>query len=222
MTRLNRRSMAAYSVASHAEGKSAADERMDRYHEHVGRRRTERAVWPGAAFIVEALLLLVFLAGSLAVLMEVNAAADMRGKESAHLVNALTMASNAAETFAADPEGALSATSVVAGETDDNVQYADGLVLVREVSVEAVEAGALYHAAITIWNQDDVMEVAEGTRPDAATYEVTLADREVAPVYQVSTSAYVSGADVPVPADKTPLANVKGAPAQDPSSGEVA
>lgn len=221
MTRLNRRSMAAYSVAAHAEGKSAADERMDRYHEHVGRRRTERAVWPGAAFIVEALLLLVFLAGSLAVLMEVNAAADVRGKESARLVNALTFASNSAESFAADPEGALAGTSVVADVTDGNVQYAWDLALVREVAVEPTEAGALYTATITVWNVEDVMEISENTQGVQATYEVTLADEAAEPVYQLATSAYVSGGGTPVSSDGTPLADVKGDAAASPAE-EVA
>lgn len=60
-------------------------------------------MWPGAAFIVEALLLLVFLTGSLAVLMNLNAEADRIGRESADLMDGLVLASNVAEEFAADP-----------------------------------------------------------------------------------------------------------------------
>ena len=72
----SRRSMASASVAAHRAEANVADARLARYNDRIGRVRKERAVWPGAAFIVEALLLLVFLTGSLAVLMNLNAEAD--------------------------------------------------------------------------------------------------------------------------------------------------
>ena len=133
-----RRSMTAYSGAGHAQGTAAGDERMERYHEYVGRHRVERSVWPGAAFVVEALLLLVFLAGSLAVLMELNADADAAGQQSADLMEAMTLASNAAEEFAANPELAAATGALGDEEEAARVRYGTGLVMTR-----TVEAGAL-------------------------------------------------------------------------------
>ena len=57
----SRRSMASASVAAHRAEANVADARLARYNDRIGRVRKERTVWPGAAFIVEALLLLVFL-----------------------------------------------------------------------------------------------------------------------------------------------------------------
>ncbi len=133
-----RRSRAAFSVASHVGGVRESDQRLERYHERVGRVRTERAVWPGAAFIVEALLLVVFLTGSLAVLMSLNAAADANGRQSADLMNAIVMASNSAEQFAADPEGAAEAQPGGAGDTAGGV----GAVSAAGAAEAASVAGA--------------------------------------------------------------------------------
>lgn len=176
-----RRSMSGYSVASHAGGVNAADARMERYHEYVGRRRGERRVWPGAAFIVEALLLLVFLAGSLAVLMELNADAHKTGRESAVLVSALTVASNCAEEFAADP--------AAAARDGGGVWYTGGFVWTLEVTPEERDAGMLYRAVVTVWNYEDVL--GQGAKSAA---DLELCDPEASPVYQVKTAAYVPDA----------------------------
>lgn len=212
-----RRSMADYSVATHAAGVREGDRRLERYHQHVGRARTDRAVWPGAAFIVEALLLLVFLTGSLAVLMSLNADAENSGRESAQLMDALIMASNSAEQFAADPQAVVGAQSMAADETDTNVVYRDNLLLVREVATEPTAAGTLFHATINVWDQQDVVSI---ETPDAekAVYELTLVDRTVEPVYTLETSAYVSGV-FDIRDDRLPLADVKGVGGDD---GEVA
>ena len=73
----SRRSMASASVAAHRAEANVADARLARYNDRIGRVRKERAVWPGAAFIVEALLLLVFLTGSLAVLKNLYGKAEL-------------------------------------------------------------------------------------------------------------------------------------------------
>lgn len=186
-----RRSMGNYAVAAHAEGVRAGDERMERYHAIVGRRRTDRRVWPGAAFIVEALLLLVFLAGSLAVLMNLNAEADATGRQSAELLDAIVLASNAAEEFAAGPVAAASGRLGSDG-SDENVKYADDLLLVREANGSATEAGTLYEATLTVWRAADVTGV-EAVGDGGISYEVTLADRTAEPVYTLETSRYVPG-----------------------------
>ena len=63
----------------------------------------DRRPWHGATFIVEALVLLVFLIASLAVIMQVIAGAHERSIEADRLSNAIILASNDAEAFAADP-----------------------------------------------------------------------------------------------------------------------
>ena len=60
----------------------------------------DRRPWHGAAFIVEALVLLVFLIASLAVIMQVIAGAHERSIEADRLSNAIILASNDAEAFA--------------------------------------------------------------------------------------------------------------------------
>ena len=200
-----RRSMAAYSVAGHAQGTAAGDERMERYHEYVGRHRAERSVWPGAAFIVEALLLLVFLVGSLAVLMELNADADAAGQQSADLMAAMTMASNAAEEFAANPELAAATGALSDEEEAASVQYGTGLVMTRTVEAEPMAAGTMYRARIAVWHEDagagdaaaelaaagsDADAGAGGLKP--APTEGDGAEGAAEPVYTLETACYVA------------------------------
>ena len=112
----SRRSLASASVAAQRAEATVADAPKPRYNDSIGRVRKERAVWPGAAFIVEALLLLVFLTGSLAVLMNLNAEADRIGRESADLMDGLVLASNVAEEVAADPIAFKEAYEAATGE----------------------------------------------------------------------------------------------------------
>lgn len=63
----------------------------------------ERRPWHGAAFVVEALVLLAFLVTALAVVMQVMSASYERGAQADELSDAIVIASNDAEAFAADP-----------------------------------------------------------------------------------------------------------------------
>ena len=196
-----RRSMADFSVAAHAQGVAAGDRRMERYHEYVGRRRAERRVWPGAAFIVEALLLLVFLAGSLAVLMELNADADAAGQQCADLMDAIVLASNAAEEFAADPVAFQEAWE--ADPTDDRWLSApldevesgsDMLVVTCTFRADEAEAGTLHRLTL------DVHKVRALTDPNQAVAEgigfeeggASFQAWEEEPVYALETARYVA------------------------------
>lgn len=200
-----RRSMADYSLARHAQGQRDADVRLERYHEYVGRARADRAVWPGAAFIVEALLLLVFLTGSLAVLMQLNADADHTRKESAALMDAIVLASNSAEQFASDPGVAM---QVQDGEAaDPNLVNGEDLLLVREVEALPSQGGVLYRAVITVWEKDKVAKVS-ALSGEPPIYEIILADTSAEPVYHLETARYV--ADTTGEDAGTPLADVKG------------
>ena len=115
------------------------------------RRRTaaDRAVWPGAAFVVEALILLVFLAGCLAVFMQLFGDANETWRQNVQLEEAVELASNRAERFAADPLAGM-------GEPGEGGAYAsadetdDGLTVICEVVPEPLSAGVLYRASIAV------------------------------------------------------------------------
>lgn len=138
----------------------------------------DRRPWHGAAFIVESLVLLVFLMASLAVLMQVMGNAHERGIEADKLSNAIILASNDAETFAADPTtGDRTAQfSLVDGELveltgAEDAAGAERYEVERTVQQHAEKAGTLYEAHI---------EVSSGGNA----------------VYEVNTSRYVSGEEV--------------------------
>lgn len=138
----------------------------------------DRRPWHGAAFIVESLVLLVFLMASLAVLMQVMGNAHERGIEADKLSNAIILASNDAETFAADPTtGDRTAQfSLVDGELveltgAEDAASAERYEVERTVQQHAEQAGTLYEAHI---------EVSSGGNA----------------VYEVNTSRYVSGEEV--------------------------
>lgn len=138
----------------------------------------DRRPWHGSAFIVEALVLLVFLIASLAVLMQVIGGAHERGEDADRLSNAIILASNDAETFAADPTaGDLVTTyALVNGELiveagNDAPERADRYDVTRTVQAQAQQTGTLYEAHIEV-TSDDVI------------------------VYQVDTARYVSNEGV--------------------------
>lgn len=98
----------------------------------------DRRPWHGAAFIVEALVLLTFLVASVAVTVQVMGASHERGTAAGELSAAVVMASNDAEAFAADPT------------TGDLAASEDGYELTRTVEQEATDAGTLYRAHIAV------------------------------------------------------------------------
>ncbi|NGM18055.1 hypothetical protein GMI70_08660 [Eggerthellaceae bacterium zg-893] len=102
------------------------------------RRASDRTTWPGAAFVLEALLLLLFVTSALAVLLQLFAWAQLRGDDSAHLTEAVTIATNAAERFAQDPAGVQ--TSYEEGAYDVTCQ----------VTPKKNAAGTLYSAHISV------------------------------------------------------------------------
>lgn len=154
----SRRSMASASVAAHRAEANVADARLARYNDRIGRVRKERAVWPGAAFIVEALLLLVFLTGSLAVLMNLNAEADRIGRESADLMDGLVLASNVAEEFAADPiafkeayEADPMADRWLSQPAHEAENGSDLLSAECTFRTEDTEAGTMHYLTLGVW-----------------------------------------------------------------------
>ena len=126
--------------------------------EHVSRKFTSRArtSWSSVAFIVESILLLVFLAASLAVLTKVFSASLNASVESRTLDAATIAAGSIAEHFAADPTG-----------VNERTELGD-LLIVCDVDDEKRKDGTLYHATITVYDQT-------GAHGEEAVYELITA-----------------------------------------------
>ena len=130
-------------------------------------RRGPDATWHGTAFVVEALVLLAFLAFALAMFMQLFGAAHNRGVEERQLTQAVLLASNAAEEFAAMP---LAGTQSEAFDGDGDALGAaadagEGDYLVtREVVPEPTEGGTLYHASIAVSRDGEVVYELETAR----------------------------------------------------------
>ncbi len=130
------------------------------------RSRAGRPLWSGTAFLVEALLLLVFLAASLAVFAQLFAMAADKTAESDRLSRAVAAADNVAEQFAANPH-AIS-----------TVKEVDDLVVVCDVVDEPHDGGTLHKATITVYERSSA----------EATGSVSTGDS----VFSVSTARYES------------------------------
>ena len=106
------------------------------------RTRHEAPAWSTMAVMVEAMVLLVFLMASLAVLTHLFASAMVRATQGEQLAAAVSVATSAAERFSADPADA-------AGTWDE-----EGLEVACEVTPEMTATGTLYHATITVCNEE--------------------------------------------------------------------
>ena len=109
----------------------------------VSRTTESRPAWSGMAIVVEGMFLLLFLIGSLAIIMQVFAAATTRAQYGRHLAEAVAYATSTAERFAADPTSAEGTTN----EGD--------LEVVCDVTSEQTAAGTLYHATITVFEDSE-------------------------------------------------------------------
>lgn len=141
--------------------------------------------WAGAAFIVEALVLLVFLTASLAVMFSLFVQAYLLGTQSKSESTAIQLGSNVAEIFAADP--------TVVEEFLVNGDYA-----VRcSVQTSAETAGTLYYADIVVCSMDDLGQEVYGDAQELAD-AINTGDElgiffDNAPViYELQTARYLS------------------------------
>ena len=161
------------------------------------RRRTShvKSSWHGKAFLVEALVLLAFLVMSLAVLITlfVNARLESAGGE--RLAQAVHLAQNAAEEFAANPTDA----EALAIEQD-------GLAVSAQLSYEPHESGTLVRAVIAVTEQGGEAEAAAAAAGEAATgadgasvagAEDAAPAPDAAPLYTLETARYVPGLSAP-------------------------
>ncbi len=107
--------------------------------------------WHGTAFVVEALVLLVFLAFALAVFMQLFGAAHARGMEERQLTQAVLLASNAAEEFAADAAGGTQSAYFDGNGSGSASTAGEGAYHVTsDVTPERTEGGTLYRADIAV------------------------------------------------------------------------
>lgn len=99
---------------------------------------SEHTTWKGAAFVVEALVLLVFLVAALAVFMTLFAGAAQRGRQDSALEQAVVIASNTAEQFSANPTG------ISASEQQGN------FTVTCDVTPQKLGGGTLYQAKVHV------------------------------------------------------------------------
>lgn len=132
-------------------------------------QRKPRSSWSSVAFIVESILLLVFLVASLAVLTQVFATSLTHSVESRTLDASTIAATSVAERFAADPEG-----------VQERTQMGD-LVVMCDVTAEQRNGGTMYYATIAVHDGSGAGAGA-GTGADAGE-----------PIYTIQTSRYESG-----------------------------
>jgi len=130
-----------------------------------------RTRWSGAAFLVEAMLLLVFIMASLAVFTQLFSTSAERAIESRDLTDAVAAASATAERFCADPLTVESETQV------------GGLRVICQVTPERRTGGVIYYATISVYGDADASE-SKPAEPQAAP----------TPLYTVQTAKYESGA----------------------------
>ena len=133
-----------------------------------------RSRWSGTAFLVEAMLLLVFVMASVAVFTQVFAVSAERANASRSLTDAVAVATSTAESFCADPSSA------------DGEFFEDGLRIVCRVVPEQRNDGTMYHATIDVYDAD-----AQAAGVGGATQQEDAGDE---PIYTVRTSKYESEA----------------------------
>lgn len=144
--------------------------------------------WPGAAFLVEAMLLLVFVMGSMAVFTQMFAAASQHANQSRELTDAVAATSAMAERFAADP-----------ASVPDRVAIGDAHVVCL-VSEQQREGGILYKARISAYGNAEDADRALAQSKQAEQSPSRVGDggsgdegSTVEPVYSIDTAKYESG-----------------------------
>ena len=103
---------------------------------------TKATSFSHAAFTVEAIILLVFLVGALAVFTQLFARATTTSQQAAQLEQAVVLATDTAEQFSADP------TSVAAKTTHDDLTVTCSVTQTQETG------GTLYNANIVVSSSD--------------------------------------------------------------------
>ncbi|MEG2024524.1 MAG: hypothetical protein RRZ85_03130 [Gordonibacter sp.] len=155
-------------------------------------RHRPDTTWHGTAFVVEALVLLVFLTFAIAVLMQLFGSAHARGLEERSLTQAVALATNDAEAFAAAPQADLPSSIFDADgnplSSADAEEVADTFVVTRKVTPEIEPSGTLYRASIVVARDGEtVYEL------DTARYVSAAASSNATPASQNTGSTTPSG-----------------------------
>ncbi len=106
------------------------------------------------AFVVEALILLAFLAAAVAIILQLFAAAGVQSREAHKLTLSEHLATNTAESFGANPKNV---PSIVYYDAEGNpLEYEKGAVYSVETTItpQRMEAGTLYTADIVVTNYE--------------------------------------------------------------------
>lgn len=132
-----------------------------------------RHAWHGRAFILEILVVMLFIIISTTILVQVFAVAKQESEKAASLSYAVMIASDEAELFAARPTDAaeryyrVTDARLEATETPDGDSYR----VVRTVTPLRSDAGTLYEADIAVSRQGE-------------------------PIYEITSARYVSDSEV--------------------------
>ncbi|MBQ9021969.1 MAG: hypothetical protein IJ113_08190 [Eggerthellaceae bacterium] len=121
---------------------------------NIRRKKTSSVNASNRAFVIEALILLAFLAVSVAIILQLFAAAGVQSREAHKLSMSEHLATNMAESFAANPK---SVPSIVYYDKDGNPvdeQRQATYSVESEVVPQRTEAGTLYSVHITVTNYE--------------------------------------------------------------------
>ena len=116
------------------------------------------------AFIVETLVLLVFLVGSLAVITQLFASSASKAVESQDLERAVILAANTAERFSADPEGVEETTT------------AGDLAVNCAINTETLSYGTQYDATIIVYSSEGEVYRLQTSRYKPKSYRAVTQD----------------------------------------------
>lgn len=146
--------------------------------------RVRPPLWHGTAFLIEALVLVAFLMAALAVVLSLFASARAEEARAARLSEAVTLAQNAAEAFAATDEPVSRVCQEAGTQTDDLY------VVAVDVAAEERAAGTLYTATISVTAADtsEGADAAEGAS-GATNAESAVGDEAL---YTLDTARYVA------------------------------
>lgn len=133
-------------------------------HQNAAKKVRPRATWHGTAFVLETVVLLLFIAVSMAVVCSLFARAFEIDQEADTLARAVTLATtgaeNGAETFVANPDDANCPTTMTYSFDGESFTpqstYVSGLYTVkRTVAADKTAAGTLYRARIDVGRYND-------------------------------------------------------------------
>lgn len=146
--------------------------------------RVRPPLWHGTAFLIEALVLVAFLMAALAVVLSLFASARAEEARAARLSEAVTLAQNAAEAFAATDK------PVSRVRQEAGTQTGDLYVVAVDVAAEEHAAGTLYTATISVAAADTSGGAGAAEGASGATNAESASGGEA--LYTLDTARYVA------------------------------